>query len=53
MIVNDKMIAAETSVTMGLRSTNTSTTLRAVGDVRTERARPCSDFNVLHGLRRL
>ena len=53
MIVNDNMIAAETSVTMVRPKVNVSVvTSPPLGNVRTECPRACSDFNVLHGLRR-
>jgi hypothetical protein len=54
MIVNDNMIAAETSVTARQRfnvSAIALQTVRAVGSVHTERPRACSDFDVVHGLR--
>jgi hypothetical protein len=54
MIVNDRMIATETNVTTGQRSTCQQLwhfgTIHAVENVRTERPCACSDFDILHGL---
>ena len=50
MIVNDNMIATETSVTAG-QGQPWLFRLFAQSVVRTERPRACSDFDVVHGLR--